>query len=577
MIAALGLESYPVLTLEALLTSAAILLAFLYPRLADGLFSAGEAVLARIAARHRLAIVVSGLLPVVLRLLLLPGIPPPKLRVHDEYSYILAGDTFAHGRLANPPHPMWVHFESMHTLQQPTYASMEPPGQRMFLAAGQVLFGTQWAGVLLSVGLMCATACWMLQGWFTPGWALFGSLIFGLRVGVLSYWTNSYWGGAVAAIGGALVFGMLPRLPHRWTTTNAIVLALGLAILANTRPYEGFLVSLPVGGAVMYWLWKHRGPERRAALARCVVPGLIVLAVAALWMGYYNWRVTGNALLLPHVANRTHYAIIPTFVWESFRPIPSYHHAVLRNYYADFEAQSVSTLEQAGLRDWLTFKLEPLWLFFIGPVFTVPLLVFPFAIWRRPMAVPLLSAAAMAVGSLVVVFGLSPHYLAPLIAVVVAFGVEACRQIRSYCWNDKPVGMLLCRGIAVVCLVMVAACGLGRSLGKPLMAPVPFLAWYSGNYDSWQPVDQRQRILKRLEDYGGKHLVLVRYRPDHDVHHEWVYNGADIDGSQAVFAREMDAASNQEIISYYAGRHVWLLEPDEQPPKISACATGPSR
>src|SRR5208337_4266046 len=50
------------------------------------------------------------ILPIALRLALLPHYPIPTPNVSDDFSYVLAADTLRHFRLANPPHPLHQFF-----------------------------------------------------------------------------------------------------------------------------------------------------------------------------------------------------------------------------------------------------------------------------------------------------------------------------------------------------------------------------------------------------------------------------------------------------------------------------------
>ncbi len=518
--------------------------------------------LTRLARRKGLSVLLVGLSVIAIRVVLIPILGIPQPRFNDEFSYLLAADTFAHGKLTNPTHPMWIHFESFHIIEQPTYMSMYPPAQGLVLAAGQLLghpWGKQdWIGQLLVTALMCSALCWMLQAWLPPPWALLGAALAVLRLGLLSYWMNTYWCASIAALGGALVLGAWPHFRKRPRISPALLMGLGLVILANSRPYEGLVFSLPVAVAMLCRLVGKRRPALWFSLSHVVLPLFVVLTLGAVATSYYYYRVTGNPFRMTYEVNRETYATAPYFIWQRPHPEPTYHHVVMRDFYrgelSEFERNRTFTGYLSRAAD----KLISWWQFYLGPLLTLPLLALPWVLRQPKMRLPVSICVAMVAGFAIQTWTF-PHYFSPAVGALYILLVQCLRQLwhwRSSRILPEIIGPSLVRAIPALACAMI----LLRVTAAAVHVQIEPM-WPRGDLE-------RARILRQLQQRPGLQLVIVRYAPYHDPVREWVYNDANIDAAKVVWARDMGKDGNQELLNYFHDRKVWVVEADRPAPQL---------
>lgn len=540
-----------------------IILAFVRPRLGAIWFNRIERHLRQISKSAVRSIVIAALLPLAVRIVMLPWYPPPPPQIHDEFSYLLQGDTFAHGRVANPTPPYWEHFETEYTLFHPSYASQYQPAQGLALALGRVVFGHPWWGVWLSIGLMCGTICWALRGIVPPVWALAGALGTALQIGIFGLWMNSYFGGAMAAAAGALVLGSIARLRKGMRVRQSgAICGIGIILLFATRPFEALLWS-GVAGLFAFWDIFHNRQWKVYAPALLSFTGVFLVGVS--FLAWYNWRITHDPLRPPYLVYQKEYGTPQPYWWQSPVRVASFRFPEIRDNYLNqlnlYEMRhSLPQILTAEKRRLINF-----WRFFVGP-FLSPALAFILYLRRDRRIWPWLLASIPFIIDKATYHAWYPSQNAPATILIVLVILQAWRHLHAWS-RHRGVGVAMTRYLtAAFCLAIVFG-GLGRAV-EPLL-PSRQLARLAPIWESLYPARRlRDDVTKLLESKPGSHLVFVKYAPNHCFCEEWVFNDADIKNQKVVYVRPYTPESDIGLAQYLADHDLWVIEPDERPYRL---------
>ncbi len=361
----------------------------------------------------------------------------------------MVADTLRHFRLANPPHSLPQFLETFFVLQRPTYSSIYPIGQGIALAIGWTLFGSPWAGVVLSTAAFCALCYWMLRGWTTPLWSLIGGLLAVMEFGPLNLWMNDYWGGAFTATAGCLVFGALPRLKTAPRERDAILLGLGLAIHILTRPYESIFLFLAVA---MFFIPSMRSRKEWRGLLRVAPATLLIIAAAIGITLLQNKQVTGSWTTTPYQLSQYQYGVPAALTFQA-NPVP--HSALTPEQQMDYRMQrsfrgdNTDTLSTYLLR--LAYRVRYYRFFYLAPLY-LALPLFLLSIRRFPYLWVTLTLLVFTLGiNFFPAYQL--HYAAACTCLYVLAAIVGLQRLSGFHIHGRAAG----RGAARILLFLCAA------------------------------------------------------------------------------------------------------------------------
>ena len=476
-------------------------------------------------------------------LVLSVGIPVPQ--THDEFGFLLAADTFLQGKITNPTPFSPRHFEYFHILVEPVYTAKYPPLQGIFLAAGTAFAGYAIAGVWLSGVLASFAVYWLLRVFFSPRWSLFGACLW-IFAPLNILWCDSYWGGHVAIIGGALSIGAVVRLLKSGKRKYLIIWGAGMFILFNSRLYEAALLT---GILIILWLWnafklKNNGREFYLSLALLC----LIFAANLFFTGFYNYKVTGNAFLLPYRLHHSQYHRTPLFVFANpdspKNKIPPVIEKLDERWLADFQ-QRYANAPKAFV--WILARI-PLYIFWLArsPFLIALFIAGIFLSLQKPRSAEWQSVrvilALYMVGLFLTTFT-GDRFIAPVVGVFLVVATLCAKIIFR---KSKFFGLL--------------------TLSTPLVIGSGFLYGLIPVKSDEQAPDitnmgSRSELESFLTVQRGKDLLFLETADAFPADARfYVYNRADIENAEIIYAHKLTAEENAALIGHFRDRKIWLLK-----------------
>lgn len=539
-------------TLQLPIVIAAILIAILVPRLGSVQFSNVEKGLRSIADRPILSSILVGASAILARLSLIPFLGTTQVIAPDEGSILLQAQTYVAGHFGNHGAPLPPSFESFYVILQPVYASMYPVLRAAPMALTHLVGLGYWAGILLTMAALAVATYWLIRAFRLPGYGLVCALLIIFRYGLFSFWVNSYESAAFTALGGVLLVLGYKRLSER-SIVYAVLFGLGLFILMTTRPFEGFVFSLPFLVAVAW-----RAIDSRAEpLGNVPAVAIGVAVFVGLGLGltlYSNQLITGSWRMFPYNLYRTTYAQTPAFLFEHLIHGGSARYDLARRY-LDLEAEAY--FRNHGLLGVLNAELMRLrnsWNFYVGFALLIPFLAGLQSL--RNHKVILASVITLGAGLAVETWG-HAHYASPLFGVIlltIAFGFG---RLRNWTPHGKPLGAALGR-MLVIGLVLGELAPLWVALshakiGNPTSGEVASSCCWI------RPTSIHSLIDSYLEDlHAGKRIVFVDTGPRAPLS-VIIYNDADLQDAKTIWANA-DPVYDASVRARFPGREAWRLD-----------------